>query len=337
MKLSQSTVRAAALTGFPALCRSVGLNPVRLLRDAGLDIDVEHQPDRRLPGPVVHGLLETAARQAGIDDFGLRLASLRGFSNLGPVTVLARDEPDMRSALRVFTSFLPLHNEAMDISLTEEDETAILACRIAGSGPGSQAVDLAIGMLFRILRELLGADWTPELVCLERSAPAQRDVFHRTFGRRVSFDESFSGILFAATDLDRPNVLAQADLRRYTAPLADRWGGGQQDPLPVRVRRLIAAMIAHRRCTAPSVAQQLGLSRRTLDRRLADEGTSFQTLLEDVRRDVARGQIEGTARSMTEIALMTGFGSPAAFNSWFSGAFGMPPARWRKLGRTAPR
>lgn len=93
-------------------------------------------------------------------------------------------------------------------------------------------------------------------------------------------------------------------------------------------------MLSNRRCTAPFVAQQLGLSRRTLDRRLAGEGTSFHALLDEVRRDIARGQIEGSRRSMAQIADLLGFGSAAAFSTWFVGGFGMPPGQWRSKAGT---
>ncbi|MCA3256319.1 MAG: AraC family transcriptional regulator [Alphaproteobacteria bacterium] len=330
-----STVRAAALTGFDALCRSHELDPAALLREAGLPPDPRLDPDRRLPVAAVNRVLERAADAAGVEDFGLRLAELRGFSNLGPVTLLARDEPDMRSALRVFMAYLPLHNEALDVSLAVEGDVAILRCRIMAAGPAVQATDLAVAMLHRILRQLIGGDWSPEAVLLERAAPARPAQFQRIFGRRVAFGQDISGIAFAPGELARPNLLADAGLRRYIAPLRDALGSGADEALAPRVRRLLHAMIAHRRATAPLVARQLGLSRRTLDRRLAEEGRSFQTLLDEVRGEIAQGQLAGSRRRAAEIAAMTGFGSSAAFSAWFSARFGMPPGRWRRQGRAA--
>lgn len=338
MKLSQTaTVRAAALTGFRAMCGSYRLDAGEILRSAGLRPQAEDEPDQRLSASAVNKALERAAELSGAEDFGLRLAELRGFSNLGPVTVLARDEPDIGSALDVFIAYLPLHNEALDVSLVLEGDVAILMCHILTSGPRTQATDVAVAMLHRILRQLMGSAWTPQLVSLERMAPARRGHFERVFGRGVAFGQEFSGIVFDPADLQRPNLLAEADLRRYTDELRKGLRGRQDEPLSLRVQRLQRAMLPSQRCTAPAVAGRLGLSRRSLDRRLALEGTSFLSLLEAVRRDIARGQVEGSHRPMVDIADMLGFGSAAAFSAWFSSRWGMPPGRWRRQTELAAR
>lgn len=326
----RASVRAAALTGFGALCRSYRLEAGPILRAAGLPADAEDAPDRRLPAQAVNRVLERAAELSGAEDFGLRLAELRGFSNLGPVTVLARDEPDMRAALDVFIAYLPLHNEALDVSLGLAGDAAMLCCRILAPGPTVQATDVAVAMLHRILRQLLGSDWRPELVALERLPPVRPQHFERVFGRRVLFGQDFSGIVFDPADLARPNLLADAGLRPYTQGLRDSLSAARGEPLAASVQRLARAMLASQRCTAPTVAARLGLSRRTLDRRLAAEGTSFQAVLDGVRRDLALGQVEGSHRSMAEIADLLGFASPAGFNAWFRAHWGQPPGRWRR-------
>lgn len=325
-----ATVRAAALTGFGALSRSYGLDPAALLRGAGLPPHAEQEPDRRLPAVAIDRLFERAAALADAEDFGLRLAELRGFSNLGPVTVLARDEPDMRSALAVFTGYLPLHNEALTITLQASEDLAILSCHLSGDGPKTQATDVAVAMLHRILRELLGTDWRPHGVYLERLRPVRISGFARAFGAPLHFAQEFSGIVFDPADLDRPNLLAQAALRPYTAALRAALPGDRDQPMTQRVSRLLRAMLAGRRCTAAQVAERLGLSRRSLDRHLAAEGTSFLALLDDVRGELARGQLTGSRRSNAEIAELLGFSGSPAFTAWFSIHHGMSPRTWRK-------
>lgn len=325
----QPTARGAVLTGFGSLARSVGLLPTALLRSVGLPPDAELEPDRRLPVGAVNRLFELAAEQSGLDDFGLRLAELRGFSNLGPITLLARDEPDIRSALGVFTSYLPLHNEALSINLSEADGFALLSCVVAGEGRRIQATDVAVAMLYRILRQLLGSGWDALGVYLERPRPAKAARFDRLFSGQIHFAAGFSGIAFNAGDLDRPNVLAEAGLRPYTAQLRASLSAPAEVPLAEHIRRLLQAMMASRRCTAPLVAERIGMSRRTMERRLAVEGVSFHELLDEVRNDVACGQLSGSSRSNAEIAVLLGFASSAAFTAWFSKRHGLPPQAWR--------
>lgn len=324
------TIRAAVLTGFAALARSYGLDPAALLREAGLPVDPEREPDRRLAASRVNQLFERAADLAGAEDFGLRLAELRGFSNLGPVTVLARDEPDMRSALGVFIAYLPLHNEALTIDLAVTGDLAILSCALVSDGPRVQTTDVAVAMLHRILRQLLGPNWQALGVYLERQRPVRVAQFARSFSGRVHFSQDFSGIVFDPADLDRPNLMADAALRPYAAQLLAALPGPGDAPLAERIRRLLRAMLAGRRCTAPLVAERLGLSRRTMERRLAAEDTTFHALLDEVRGEMARGQLAGTARSNAEIAELLGFASSAAFTAWFAAGHGLPPQAWRR-------
>lgn len=324
------TVRAAALTGFGALSRSYGLDGAAILRTCGVTAQAEQEPDRRLPTSAVNRAFERAAELAGIEDFGLRLAELRGFSNLGPVTVLARDEPDIRSALSIFTAYLPLHNEALTIDLTEQDDLAIMSCALAGEGPRVQATDVAVAMLHRILRQLLGASWAPIAIYLERPRPVHASQFARVFGAPVHFAQDFSGIVLSRTDMDRPNQLAEAALRPYAAQLRAALPGLGGLPMAERVTRLLRAMLAGRRCTATLAAERLGLSRRTLERRLAEEGTTFHALLDQVRSELARGQLTGSRRSNAEIAELLGFASSAAFTAWFAARHGLPPQAWRR-------
>src|SRR5262245_50931934 len=95
-------IRAASLNGYPELARSMGLNSTRLLRAVDLDPAAIGDPDSRIAVRALVQLLELSASTSNIEDFGLRLSELRDISNLGPVSLVARDEPVVRGSLRGF-------------------------------------------------------------------------------------------------------------------------------------------------------------------------------------------------------------------------------------------
>jgi AraC-like DNA-binding protein len=70
---------------------------------------------------------------------------------------------------------------------------------------------------------------------------------------------------------------------------------------------------------------------RSIQRRLASEGHSFESILNDIRRELAVGYLESSDRSITEIATDTGFSSLSSFERWFKAQFAMPPMKWRRL------
>ena len=118
-------VRCATLDGFIGLARSSGLDPAGLLAGVGLDIADLAVPDKWVPAAAVARLLERSAQRApGLEDFGLRLASLRRLSTLGPLSVVLRQEPDLRSALRLLIRYEHSYNEALRLRLDESTDLA---------------------------------------------------------------------------------------------------------------------------------------------------------------------------------------------------------------------
>ncbi|WP_374283356.1 AraC family transcriptional regulator [Novosphingobium sp.] len=326
------TVRAAALTGLAALCRSYGVDAAPLLRRAGLPANAEATPDLRLPVTAVNLAFELAGQACGRDDFGLRLSELRGFANLGPISLLARDEPTVGAALAAISAYLPLHNDALAITRERFGDVVVLRSTVLAPGPKAQATDIAVAMQHRILRQLTGPAWEAEEVCLSRPRPVDPAKFRQVLGPHVRFDADFDGIVVRAELLERPNPMAEAALRPYASQMLRLADPGIGESTSERVRRVLALLLSSGRCTAGHVAAQLGMSRRTLTRALEAEGTRFLALLDAERAEVAQRHLAGRARSIGQIAELLGFSSPAAFSTWFRGHFGMSPREWRKQG-----
>jgi AraC-like DNA-binding protein len=94
------------------------------------------------------------------------------------------------------------------------------------------------------------------------------------------------------------------------------------------VRRAIRRALLEEAPRMPEIADLLGMHPRTLRRRLSEEGTTFDDLLDDVRQTVARELIELTDMPMSEIGDALAFASPGVFTDWFRRAFGVPPSGW---------
>ena len=122
--MAERFVRYAALTGYPALAASLGLDAPRLLRSVGLDIDEIASQDKWIAGAAAARLLEISAQQSGREDFGVRMASQRRFSALGPLSVVLREEPDLRSGLDVLIRYELAYNGVLDLRLVEDSRLA---------------------------------------------------------------------------------------------------------------------------------------------------------------------------------------------------------------------
>ncbi|WP_330231047.1 AraC family transcriptional regulator [Nocardia sp. NBC_00508] len=323
--------RYAALNSYVELGRSLGLDPTRLIREAGLDPAGLSLQDRWVPADAVADLLERSAVEAGCDDFGLRLAERRRFANLGPLSLVIREEPDVRSALTVMSRHEHMYNEALHIRLTENNGIATIRLALDLGQPerSRQAIELAVGVLHGLLRAFLGTGWQPVEVRFTHAAPRDRRTHYRVLGPNVAFEQDFNGILACTTDLDARNTMSDPQLRAYTQQFFDSVRNTHATTTLDRVRELIELLLPTGRCSVDQVARSLGLDRRTIHRHLAAEGETFTSLLDSTRAELARHMVANHRHSLTEIAELLGFSSLGNFSRWFRNQFGCSPRQWR--------
>ncbi|MFF2503652.1 AraC family transcriptional regulator ligand-binding domain-containing protein [Streptomyces sp. NPDC058067] len=324
-------VRNAALSSYVELSQSLGIDPRALMKRVGLDPVGLAVQDRWISGAAVTELLELSAAAAGHEDFGLLLAERRRFSNLGPISLVIREEPDTRSALELLVRHESMYNEMLHSRLSEASGLATLKVSLE---PGEavatrQAVELAVGAFHQVLRSFLGARWQPVSVCFTHSAPADTGTHRRVFGATVEFDRDFNGIVFYASDLNAPNPMSDPQLRTYARQYFESLAVSRDTTVADRVRELIEVLLPTGRCSIEQVASSLGVDRRTVHRQLAAAGETFSSLLNATRAQLAEQLVANPRRSLTEISGLLGFSAPSAFSRWFSEHFGCSPRQWR--------
>lgn len=324
-------IRAASLNGYPELARSVGLDSARMLKAVGLAPAMVADPDSRYPVKALIQLMELSASMSNVEDFGLRLSELREFTNLGPVSLAAREETFVRGALGVFVGYLHLHNEALRIDLSETDGLATLALDLDLGEPivMRQAIELAVGVLYRILAQLLGSAWQAELVAFAHARPRGATIHRRMFGSRIAFDHDFTGIVCLSRDLDRPNPMANPDFRRYAQQYLHLIDRPKSATTRDQVRHLMLALLPAGRCSLKTVAHNLGIDRQTVHRHLVASGTSYTALLDEVRGELAARYVAEGDRRLADIGEVLGFSELSAFSRWFRRKFGVSASAWR--------
>lgn len=327
--------RSASLTGFAGLMRSLGVDPRPLATAANVPLQALDSPDLKIDGAAIAQLLEAGAARAGIEDLGLRLAEARRLSNLGPVGMIVRDQPSLRRALDIVRQYVWLHNEALLLSLDESEEIAVARIDLAvGGAMPRQAVELCVGVMCITLRTLMGPRWRPETVAFRHARPARLDTHRRVFACNVEFLHDFDGLVLARGDLDAPIPAADPDMARQIERYVEQMVRNRSRATRDIVGETIVLLLPTGACTADHIAAHLGTGRRTLHRRLADEDTTVQHLLDERRSELVLSLLT-TDRSLGAIADLAGFSSLSAFSRWFSGRFGHAPSHHRaRMGAT---
>lgn len=324
-------VRSASLNGYQELAHAVGLNAHSMLRRAGLPLRSLSDPDMPLRTDAVRALLEISAEASGVGDFGLRLAGLRQFSNLGPISLVLQEESTARQALDTLCRYLQLLNPSLRTWLETSDGLLLIREDIVTEHDGQmrQSMELALGVMHRILGKLMGSTWHPLAVCFKHPAPD--DVIpHRVFfGTRVDFNAGFNGIVCRASELDAVRAGGNPQMASFARQYLDRALSTGTQSTQATVRQLMVALLPGGRCTTQQVAQHLGMDRRTVHRYLKKEGTTFSDVLQLVRIELAKRQLEQTDQPLNELATLLGFASPSAFAYWFRDSFGCSARAWR--------
>jgi AraC-like DNA-binding protein len=324
-------VRYATLSGYGVLSDSLGLDWAPLMRGVGLDPAGLAIQDRWIPAAPVAELLEISAAVSGREDFGLRLSEFRRLANLGALTLVIREEPDLRSVLKILIRYEHTYNQAIRIGLAEADGLATIRIDLELGEPVGirQGTELAVGALHHIHSEMHGERWRPLAVYFPHPPPADLSTHLRIFGPAVRFQHEFAGIVVRASDLSAPNEMSDPMLLPYAHQFLATLGPPDEVTIVTRVRELIEALLPGGRCSVVQVARSLGVGRRTVHRRLAKADETFSSLVNAVRTDLAERLVPNPRHPLTEIALELGFSEPSAFSRWFRGRFGCTPKEWR--------
>jgi Arabinose-binding domain of AraC transcription regulator, N-term len=154
-------IRAACLTHYTDVARSVGIDPAKILKSVGLPLRGLTDPDIKIPSGGVRRLLEASAAAAGIDDFGLRLAERGGLSNLGPVALVVREQATVGAALEALGRYIHIHNESVRLRIERHGEVVMIApmLLLGRPVPARQSAELLVGVAYRILSAFLGSGW----------------------------------------------------------------------------------------------------------------------------------------------------------------------------------
>jgi AraC-like DNA-binding protein len=332
--LATRFIRSASLTNYADVARAAGLDPRPMLEEFGLPLAALDETEMKVPIGAVRDLLEASAERGRVEAFGLRMAEKRRLAHLGPLGLLMREQPTMRHALQALARYANRLNQALFLTLEDAGEVVVLREELIVGGSGSirQSTELAMGVVFRALRDLLGDKWKPLRVCFAHDPPASRAVHERVFGRLVEFGHDFNGIVCARADLEIRNPKADPVMARYARDIVEE-SLAHRPTMADHVRELVVTLLASGECTIDRAAAQLGMTRRTIHRHLAREGQTFTGIVDAVRRELAARYVADKHRSLTEVSELLGFAAPSGFSRWYRRQFKQPASHRRTRRR----
>jgi AraC-like DNA-binding protein len=327
-------IRSASLTHYAEIARSVGIDPKAMLKQARLPLHCLENPDLRIAVAGVRRLLEDSAKVSGAEEFGLRLAERGGFSTLGPVALVVREQATVGAAIEALARYIHIQDEAMRLEIDRRDDLVTIAMFLRGGHQRAtrQSTELALGRVHRIIAMLFPEQWRPLEVHFAHAPPRRRTYHRKFFGCEVTFNSEFDAIVCHAVDMNRAISTAQPMLASYVESRI-REIGPRPEAWDDKVRELVRALLPGGNCTIETIAEHLGCDRRTIHRRLRECSTTFSAILDAERSDIAMRLVEDGNRPLKEIAELLGFSAQSALARWFRGRFGCSITGWRGSNR----
>lgn len=324
--------RVGGLTALPALIRHLGGDTDAILGAGGLAPGDFADRERRIPFPAVARVLHEAAARTATPHFGLLAGRTWHLEGGGPVSELVRHSVTVGDALRTFVAHQHLNSEAGMAFLIVRSGFADFGYAFYRGGVQGivELYDTAAAIGVNYLRELLGPGWQPLEVLLPRSAPADESHYRALFRVAPRFDSESMTIRFPEALLDREIEGADPEQWRRASDAVAQAERAASFGIVQRVYRALRVQLLAGATSGDSVAQALGLHRRTLNRRLREEGTTFQRCIDQVRFEVACQLLTATHVSLDDIAAGLGYASVSPFMRTFRRWSGTTPARWRR-------
>lgn len=324
-------IRSGVLGGAADLVQELGGDPQALAVQCGLEPAALTAQELPLQGSAVVAFFEAAAETTGCTDFGIRLASRQSFAILGPLWLMMRRASDVQDALEVLVAFFITHTSGALVALNQQsDGSACLTYSLAAdvSKQDRQTIELGLALLCNELRTHCGPQWMPWRATFCHDRPPGLDNHRCCFGPAVSFNQDNNALWLDADCLHTPLAVVAYPARAVLVPsVINRVDKAQA--VAVKVEGVMRALLPFSPCNRESVAQIIGMSQRSMQRRLADAGTTFQQLRDRVRADIALKYLRQSSLQAAQIAEILGYSEPAAFTRAFRRQHGLTPRQAR--------
>jgi len=324
-------LRIATTMAVPALLREHAADPVPLLAEFGLEPADFEDPENRIRYLTVTQLLERCTEVTRCPHFGLLVGQRAGTSALGAVGFLMQSSPTVRTALEILVRNLWVHSPSVAATLVEDGSFATLAVTFQGSGLEGLVpyLDMGNAIICNIMRGLCGHHWQATEVRFAHGRPRNLAPFRQFFQAPLRFDTGETALVFARSWLDKPLVSADPLLHTMMQQRVSEQSMLAHDDIASQLRRMLPSLVTSHSDSLAAAAKRVGLATRTLNRRLAAEGTSYLQLREEARYTIARQLLTGTRMQTNQVADQLGYANSSAFTRAFRKWSGKAPAAWR--------
>ncbi len=338
--LRETTVAASIVADMCQYLDARGISSAAAATACGIEISVPPEPEQRIPGSAVERLWAYIVRETGDPLVGLHMGEAYNPGALDVLGYVVLSCSTMGQVLDRVSRYVRVLNDGMRVDVVCEPATVYCRCAFVEGTDNyllrrpREAIDTLWCGLARELGRLTAKPLTASAVWFRQPAPPPRAVaeYERLFGASVQFGASEDRFIMSLAHLDEPILSANpALLAAFEKHAADVLARIESHGKPSR--RVLEVVTSRMKGVVPTlteVARELAMSDRNLQRALRGDGTSFQKLVDELRRDLAISHLANSNTSAGQVGFLLGFSEPSAFHRAFRRWTGMAPHAFRR-------
>lgn len=322
--------RAASLVHLLPLLAELGIEAHDVLEGTAVSF-ADIRPDAYIPYASYLQILDRAAALSRCADFGLRLGKRQTLASLGPVGQAMRCAATLGEALSDFVTFQISNSTGGAVYLHASGDDFAFGYGIYDPAmkASREMYDLVVAVGCNLIRDLTGGKVEPLEILMIGREPADLAPYRALTNGPIRFEQSETCLILPRRVLDFPLETANRAAREKILPdLYQRlfqapWG------MSNRVRHALRSLMLTGVHSMRDVAAHLDIHPRSLRRQLANEGTTFEAIKDEVRDAVARQLLSLTQLPVADVGLSLGYSTPSSFIHAFERWSGLSPTRWR--------
>lgn len=333
--LSGSGILACAATGVDRAVLQLNGDVEKLFASVGIHYRDIHNPTTSIALSAFCQLYTNVAKELEQPSFGLNVGANYQPIDLGILGYLAANAPSLQMSLHCLTAYFESLQQGTLFRLATYRGKPALEYQIIDPSvrARSQDAELSLAMFFNFMQLYFGAQSCVDEVQFQHSLSSDGVVYEQFFNAETRFNAETNRIIFDEQLLGLHNPAADADLFCMLHSLfqSSRTEPTEAEPdLLDSIRQCIAASLEHGDITLNQIADTLALPSWTLQRKLAERGYTFSSLIEDVRQHLALHYLASQTYNITQVALMLGYSEVSAFSRAFKRWTGYSPLRYNQ-------
>lgn len=329
-------VHASGIRGYLEVMQDLNFDPKPLLAQHEITLEQIRQDDAWLDQKSVIDLYEHTAYLARCPDLGLRISKHQDISILGILGLIMQSASSMRGVIDYTSDFLFLHGPGLAISLKEQSSLfedaidVIFEIRINSYVPQRQTIDNCLGTTHRILKWLAAENYELKAVSLPHMPLVSIKEYQRFFGAPILINQNRAALHLSRHTLDSQPHSTNPALREIAEDYIHRYFRNPAEKVSANVRKALRLHLSTPRANKIHVASMLALHPRTLQRKLAQEGASFDAIKDDIRKEVSLQYLWQTDISMSQLTDILGFSEQPTLSRATKRWFELPPKQLRQ-------